>query len=61
MVTGGGGSTVEGSSTSKHSPSHHEYNSPKQFELKCVRRKIGHAKHCIKVTNRIKMIATKYF
>ena len=29
-----GGSTVEGSSTSKNRPSHHKYKSPKQFELK---------------------------
>ena len=28
------GSTVEGSSTSKNRPSHHNYKSPKQFELK---------------------------
>ena len=29
----GGGSTVGVSSTSKNRPSHHKYNSPKQFEL----------------------------
>ena len=29
-----GGSTVEGTSTSKNRPSHHKYKSPKQFELK---------------------------
>ena len=33
-IVGGAGSTVERSSTSKNRPSHHNYKSPKQFELK---------------------------